>query len=232
MATSAESILINILEDLNDPGFVQWSPYDLIGYLNWGLREISVYRPDLFTVTASVALVAGAKQTLPEAAVKFVEITRNTSGRERAIKRTTRELMDSFNPAWTTARSSTEIQHYTYDMRDPRVFYVYPPAAAGASVEMVYTTVPANMVTNVASPEAIDHVQGNVPIPDTLAPALGHYVLHRAFSRETEATLNPQKAAEHYQRFMNHLTVDGGAVVEIGPNSPSNPNKVSARTGV
>lgn len=217
MAITAQSIIRRVVETLQDVNSVRWPVAELVRYLNDGQREVVVYRPDAMVTNAPVSLVAGTRQSLPANGSKLIEVIRNTGGNKRVIRMTSRHILDAQSPDWHNLTGVTEILNYTYDPRDPRVFYVYPPAAAsGASVDMVYSAYP----TDVAEPAAGSQytaVTGNISVPDIYGNVLTAYVLYRAYTKDAEYAGNEAKAAGFYEVFKAGLTVEASATAVVAP---------------
>jgi len=217
MAVTAQSIILRVVTTLQDSTSIRWAANELVRYLNDGQREIAMLRPDSTATYATAALSAGAKQTIPTAAVKLIDVVRNTSGTKRAIRYTTRALLDAQVPSWYNLTGVTQIQHYMYDARDPRVFYVYPPAASsGASVELVYSAVPT-AITEPSNGAAYTDITGNIGVPDVFANALADYVLYRAFTKDSEFANNVTRAQNHYSAFSGALAADVQIAASVAP---------------
>lgn len=230
MTIGAQLILRDVVDELSDEANLRWTLPELMRYLNDGVRRTAILRPDAYTQTVSYPLVAGTRQTIPVEAMRLVDIVRNTSGKQRAVRPATREMLDAHNPGWYAGRQTTEIQHFIYDHRDPRVFHVYPPAAAGASLELVYSYMPDNAEIPAAG-VALEALATVVNAPYEFIAALTHYVLYRAWAKDTETAASGERAAAHLSLFHNELGLDGAATVNAGPNSMANPNKNLAKTG-
>lgn len=217
MAVTAQSIIRRVVETLNDTTSVRWPVAELVRYLNDAQREVGTYRPDALVSGATHNLVAGAKQTLPSNGIKLLDVLRNASESQRAVRMTTRQILDAQIPNWHNLTGVTEILHFIYDPRDPLVFYVYPPAApSGAAVYMIYAGTPA-AITEPADGSTYAAVSGNIGIPDIYANALVDYVLYRAYTKDTEYAGNAARATAHYQAFTNALTVEANATAVASP---------------
>lgn len=197
MTTTAQSIIKQAHELLQDPDGIRWPATELVAHLNDGQRALVELRPEMFAVTVATALIAGPKQTVPVACAKLLEIPRNTTG--SAIRPVERSQLDAIEPNWYTKTGVTGIKHTMVDAREPNVFYVYPPAAVGASVDLVYAAWPAD----VPSPSGVTAatVTGNVNVDDQFKNALLHFCLYRAYSKDAEFGGNATLAASHYQLF-------------------------------
>jgi len=228
MPIAAQSIVRRVVETLQDNTSVRWPVNELVRYLNDGQREIVLYRPDAMVTNAAVTLVAGSKQALPANGTKLIEIVRNTGGTRRSVRLVNREILDSQAPNWHNITGATEILHFMYDPRDPKVFYVYPPAAAsGASLDVVYAAMPTD-VTEPADGALYTAVTGNISVPDIYGNVIQDYVLYRAYSKDSEYAGNAARAQAHYGAFANALGVEMKATVNFQPNTVANPNRSAA----
>jgi hypothetical protein len=228
MPITAQSIVRRVVETLQDNTSVRWPVNELVRYLNDGQREIILYRPDAMVTNAAVTLAAGSKQALPTNGAKLIEVVRNTSGNKRSVRLVNREILDSQSPGWHNITGATEILHFMYDPRDPKIFYVYPPAAAsGASLDVVYAALPTD-VTEPADGALYTAVSGNISVPDIYGNVLQDYILYRSYSKDSEYAGNAQRAQAHYGAFANALGIEMKATVNFQPNTVANPNRSTA----
>lgn len=216
MTTTAQSVILRAATTLQDLSAVRWSTAELVRYLNDGQRDIVLVRPDATATLASLTLAAGARQVIATAGAKLLEVIRNTSGTKRAIRLVDRKLLDAQNSSWYSLTGVTEIKHYMFDPREPRVFYVYPPAASsGASVEMVYSAYPSD-ITEPSAGTTYSAVSGNISVQDIFANALDNYILYRAYSKDTES-VNPAAAAAYYQLYQSLLSTELSGTTGVAP---------------
>jgi hypothetical protein len=228
MPIAAQSIVRRVVETLQDNTSVRWPVNELVRYLNDGQREIILYRPDAMVTNAAVTLVAGSKQSLPANGAKLIEVVRNTAGNKRSVRLVNREILDSQSPGWHNITGAAEILHFMYDPRDPKIFYVYPPAAAsGASLDVVYAALPTD-VTEPADGALYTAVSGNISVPDIYGNVLQDYMLYRSYSKDSEYAGNAQRAQAHYGAFANALGIEMKATVNFQPNTVANPNRSTA----
>ena len=217
MPISAQSIIRRAVETMQDNTSVRWPVAELVRYLNDGQREVVLYRPDSMVTNATVALVAGAKQAVPTNGSKLIDVIRNTAGTKRSVRMTVRNILDTQSPNWYNLTGVTEILHYMYDARDPKVFYVYPPAAStGASVELVYSAYPAD-ITEPADGAVYSAVTGNISLPDIYGNVLADYILYRAYTKDSEYAGNAQRAQAHYAAFQAALTTEMAGTTGVAP---------------
>lgn len=229
MTTTASSLVQRAADLLMDKTSTRWSVAELVRWLNDGQREMAVYRPDEFNVTVTATLPAGARQdlgalSLAKTPIKLTEVTRNMANGSSmgAIRLTPRNVLDAFSPGWTNGKPSISVVNYTYDAREQRVFFVYPPSNGSAQVELTYSAYP----TPVAEPapgSLYSDVAGNVDAPDILVNALLDYMVFRALSKDADFG-NPQAAAPYYASFANALGIEIKATLQAGPQvAPGEP---------
>ena len=217
MAFTAQNVLQRVVITLLDPSAVRWPTAELVRYLNDGQRDIALVRPDSTSTTATLTLASGARQTLPSVGAKLLEVIRNTSGTKRAVRLVNRVVLDSQVPEWYNLTGVTEIKHYTYDPREPRIFYVYPPAAAAnASVELIYSAYPTD-ITEPNSTALYTAVTGNVSVADIYVNALVNYILYRAYSKDSENTQNAALASSFYQLYQSLLGIELSGTTGVAP---------------
>lgn len=207
----------NILSDVTP---VHWLDAELLSWLNQGQREIVILRPSAYTKLASVALAAGTRQSLPADAIVLLDVTRNmglngaTPG--SPVRQTTKQLLDTQQPSWHTDPAETEVEHYAYDLQQPRVFWVYPKAnAQTAQVELSYSALPPD----------VPNVNSLISLDDIYAGPLLDYVLYRAFSKDTEHEGNLQRAALARAAFENSLGLKAQADAANSADGPSGQTK-------
>lgn len=195
---------------LQDDG-TRWSVDELAGWINAGVREIAIHRPDVVSETVEHELVEGTRQTLPEAAVKLIEIVRNADGRPISLVKD-RRMLDVSAPNWHRMPPASYVKHFIFDLRDTNVFYVYPPAQLGIKVDMVVAQLPPSVVSasNVVT-------QDEVGVPAIFQSALIDYVLYRAWTKDAEYAGNAALGSAHYQAFSLALAGDLQANVLAGP---------------
>lgn len=216
MAVLAKSIIRRVVDLLQDAGASGWSTAELVRWLNDGQREVVVYRPDACTTAAAIPLAAGVRQSLPATAHKLIDIRCNTTGLKSAVTLVNRTELDDINPSWRSMASTTEIAHFMYDQRDPRSFDVYPPAAAGASLDAICASFPVDIAEPADGATWAD-VAGSIGVGDLFANALVDYVMHRAYSKDDNEAGNAARAVAHYQAFTNALGAEATGTATATP---------------
>jgi len=229
MPISAQSIIRRVVETLQDTTSIRWPVAELVRYLNDGQREVVLYRPDSMVTNSTVTCVAGSKQTLPANGAKLIEVIRN-SGTKRAVRLTNREILDAQMPGWHALAGQDEVLHYMYDPRDPRVFYVYPPATTSAQLDIVYAAYPTDVVEP-ADGATYTAVTGNISLPDIYGNVLQDYILARCYMKDSEYAGNAQRAQAHYTLFANALGIELKGTLDFSPKPVGNPNRAPVVAG-
>jgi len=223
MTIAAKSIIQRAVGILQDTTSIRWPVNELVRWLNDGQREVVAYRPDALNTTATMTLAAGTRQDLDNASLapapsKLIEITRNmaaTSGKG-AVTLVPRLILDAQTPGWHGHTAKVDIQHYMFDARDPKTFYVYPPATTLAQLEVMYSAYPTDIVEP-GDGSGYDAVTGNLALADIYGNALLDYLLYRAYSKDSEYAGNAQRAQAHYAAFANTMGVEIKSTVSVAP---------------
>lgn len=179
---------------LNDLDAIRWPDAEMLGWINDGQRVICLVRPDASVSNVTLALAGGTKQQIPSDGLRLLDVVRNVGGTGRAVRMTDRDVLDTQNPTWHADAASATIKNYVYDNRDPKTFYVYPPAS-GASIEIIYSKNPTNVTA----------VGDTLAVADVYSDPLLNYVLHRAYSKDAEFAQNFQLASTYLAIFQSML---------------------------
>lgn len=220
MSITAQSILRRVVETLQDKTSIRWPVAELVRYLNDGQREVVLYRPDSMVTNATLDLEPQeSKQSIPSNGSKLIDVIRNTEGTKRAVRLTTRTILDAQSPDWHSHPNATnEIHHYMFDPRDPKTFYVYPPAGDTCSVEIVYSSFPTD-IQEPADGSLYTAVVGNISLPDIYGNILQDYILYRAYTKDSEYAGNGARAQAHYAAFSAALGIEIKATVAVSPTT-------------
>ena len=214
MALTPNDVLVRASDIMQDTTHVRWPMEELLRYLNDGRREVAIVRPDLYAKIQVITLLLGTKQDIPSDGARFMDAIRNvnpignTAG--RAVRIVEREVLDAQRPDWHN-ETPGEVKHFMFDERTPKVFYVYPPAAAGNKLEIAYSQTPQEiLLANISTDQ--------MTAEDIYTGALVDYVCYRAFSKDAEYAGNAARAQSHYQQFMNALGIGVRASFAASPN--------------
>ena len=197
-----------ITQDLKN---VFWSQDEGLGWLNAAQREISIHRPDAYTILATHTCVNNATQQIPSDGLRFLEATYNIDT-GYVIQPIDRSDLDQVQRDWQNpAKSTNEVEHYIFDERFPKFFKLYPVPIAGLEIEIGYGASPPDVAIN--QPISVD---------DSYANALMDYMLARMYQKNTSLTNAANKSQMHYQLFYQSLGVKFEADRAMSPNSQSN----------
>lgn len=215
MAQTPNDLLTRAGDILQDQTSVRWPIAELLRYLNDGRRELAIHRPDIYSYSTAMTLVAGTKQTIPSDGNRFLDAVRNVTAAGaigRAVRVVEREILDAQVPDWHSATESTALKHFMFDERSPKNFYVYPPSAAGHKLEIVYSRSPVDITDQQLSSTSM------LENEDIYSGVLLDYILYRAFSKDAEYAGNQQRALLHYQAFTTTLGIGNRRRISTSPN--------------
>lgn len=219
---TAKSIIDKASVQLLDTSNARWTREELLGWVNDGQRQIITITPSATNKVAVKKLDAGTRQSIPSDGWTLLEVIRymGTSGTKpgRAIRVTSRELIDSFNPNWHDDPVSVMPKHYVFDQQDQTIFYVYPPNNGSGYVQINYSPIPVDLATE----------SDTIVISDMFETALLDYVLYRANSKDAEYAPGLQLASGYLQTFMASMGVKADSELKNSPNqqfAPKDPNQ-------
>jgi len=231
MTIAASSIIRRATDLLQDQTSVRWPANELVRWLNDAQRAIVKVRPDSMNTTATMTLSAGTRQDLDSAAgnaagnaaltptpAKLIEITRNmaATSTKKAVRLVPRQILDAQTPGWHALTGVVDILHYMYDPRDPKTFYVYPPALATAQLEVMYAAYPTD-IAEPADGALYSAVVGNLTLPDIYADDLLNLVMARAYMKDSEYAGNAERAAGYMAMAAKSLGDEIAATMAVQP---------------
>jgi hypothetical protein len=209
---------LNYIEDAaelySDTAYDRIASATWIKYLNAALRTLVLVRPDAGAVTESVQLAAGIKQSIPTAALRLLDITRNmgsdgsTAG--RIVTPSKRKHIDYSNLLWPAATGETYIENFSHDPNVPDIFYVTPPVS---STTNVYVEMSSSQL-----PTTITATGNSVSTNDIFFEPVVQYMLYKAYAADDEG-VEFQKAQAFLTNFFNLLNVEMQAAVASGPET-------------
>lgn len=212
----ASALLQRVQDILQDTTGVRWPEAELLRYLNDAQREIVLHKPDASAVTQSVQLVAGTKQATPAGSLRLLDVIRNmgTNGNTpgNVITLIGRGVLDAQRRGWHAETAEAEADHYVFDVRDPKTFYVYPPVSGTPQqVEAILSIAPAE-VTAASQSISLDDIYANI---------IMDYCLYRAYSKDADFAANLERALTHYQAVAASLGLKTQSSLLYSPRAPS-----------
>lgn len=210
---TGNAILDRVEETLLDADNVRWSRLELAGYLAAGIRCIIGLRPDAGATHTEFACAAGTKQVIPGGHLQLIDVVRNLGGSKRAVTQVERSALDSADPDWHDATPASAIEHYIADKRDPKVFYVSPPAIAGTVIDLVTSALPAFDIGDDGTGADLD---APIPIDDLYDNPLHHFVVAYAYAKNTKRQ-DLVKAQTYFELFNQLLGLKRQVALSVAP---------------
>jgi hypothetical protein len=214
-------VLARTVEALNDPTYERWSQASQIRYVNDAVLAVLMVRPDANPTSGELTLVAGSLQSLPANGLRLLDISHNVGG--AAISYVDREVLDKFMPAWRSSTQTTKIKNWIYDNKFPKEYEVYPPAKVNHKVYGRWS----------AEPTPLTLVTEDLVLDDVYINPVVEFVLFKAYSIDTEFSLQPAIAGAHLNAFSMMLGQKTSKDLVFSPDlnqRGANPN-VSATMG-
>lgn len=192
-------LITRIKKRLNDEGTTFYDPDEILADLSAAEREIATFKPEAATVTGSINLVAGSRQTLPATAIGGLSLIRNLgvdgSVAGAAIRKVTLDTLSSLFPEWPSLPVSASVRFFVPDPDNERKYLVVPAQPATPhKVEGTYVQRPATPADSNA----------DIVLDETYAPAMEDYAMAGAYSGDNEEG-DYQRAVSYYNKFLNRL---------------------------
>ncbi|MES2704849.1 MAG: DUF6682 family protein [Bacteroidota bacterium] len=142
-------IIEHVSGQLNDQGFkleyTRWNRETQLEYMNQALKEIGTYRPDAFTRTEPITLVAGTKQTVGD--FKTLKGIHDSNG--LPIHEGDASLLKAFmaydyctpKVQYKNGTPVYNVKSFGVSAADSKVFYVSPPVPNGVTPTITATLI-------------------------------------------------------------------------------------------
>jgi hypothetical protein len=217
MTITAKSLIQRVVETANDKTSVHWSVNELVRYLNDGMREIAMLRPEAFSVTEAFPAVAGAAQTIRSGGIKLIDVPHNgTPGAPGvAVYKCEKRELDNVNSSWLTKSPVAAAVNWAFNETDPKKFWVYPPLIAGSNITITFCDAPTDVNEAADYTTFSDLPTTTLPIQIQHANALGDYILFRQYSKDSGDAGNMARAGNHLTLFQNSLGIDKATTLAL-----------------
>lgn len=203
---------------LQDEGVIAHPAAYMLVWMNAAQDEIVVHAPRANTVTANIELEPNAHlQTLPAEYIALVDITQNmgTGGLTvgKPVSRTTMDRLAASKPNWRSDRAQ-QVRHFMYDERDETSYHVWPAPLSTTQLE----------ARAVKKPAAIAALGDELELADIWKNAIVEYVLHKAYSQNSDSAAATELAMLHYAAFARHVGLKLEKQRKAGPGQSSTSN--------
>ena len=226
MATVKVIDIIRRVEDVLQDTNIRWPRLELQNWINESYLAITLLRPDANAKAATFTCTSGTRQVLTAqfpSALRLLDVTRNVAAtsNKKVIRLVSRAVLDDQRPGWHAETGTASIQHYTFDPRQPKEFFVYPPATTAAEVEVVYAASPeAHSLTE----SELDPDTGStevIKLDDIYMSPIIDWVLYRAYSKDAEYGANEQRAVSSYNAFNSAIGAKSQTDSAVSPHNDS-----------
>jgi hypothetical protein len=212
----------HVLQDTN----IRWPRVELQNWLNEAYMAVVLLRPDACAKSGTFTCAAGSRQVLTDgfpSALRLLDVTRNlaSASSKKVVRLVSRSVLDDQRPAWHAETPTVNIQHFTFDPRQPKEFFVYPPATTSAQVEVVYADAPGMHTLTESQLDPAGSSTEVIKLDDIYMSPLIDWILYRAYSKDAEYGANEARAAAAYQAFNAAIGAKSQTDAAASPRSAS-----------
>lgn len=225
---NARETLDRVRRIVQDEQSVRWWLPELVLWLNDGVREIALHRPQALATSITISLGVGTRQTVPADCFAFLRATHNVPDPDRlvsglAIRMVDKEALERAEPYWhDPARTlqRAEVRHVAHDPVEPKAFYVYPGNNGLGAITAVVAKLPPPVVATGGNPDDLDAYDVAIaPLDGIYGNALVDYIIYRAMSKDAQFAGNAERALAHYQAFATALGSRARLAASENPNT-------------
>ena len=226
MSTVKVTDIIRRVEDVLQDTNIRWPRTELQNWMNESYLAITLARPDANAKTGSFTCAAGTRQVLSSefpSSLRLLDVTRNLASNSgyKVIRLVARSVLDDQRPAWHAETGTTAIQHFTFDPRQPKEFFVYPPATTAAEIEVVYTDSPGATALTESQLDPAGSDATVILLDDIYMSPMIDWILYRAYSKDAEYGANEQRAQAAYGAFNAALATKNQVDSAVSPSNMS-----------
>lgn len=142
---TVQSVVTDVRYAVQDTNVVspRYPDAQIVGVVNQVLKRIAVLRPDLFSYVTNFTCVAGAMQTLPAESFRLEDVFQVVGGSN--VNEINREVLDLTFNNWQVSTAGAA-QDWMRHVRNPSIFFLYPPAPVGQVLTLEYCKSPRTYV--------------------------------------------------------------------------------------
>ena len=237
---------VSVLQQDLVPQFQRWPEAQTVMWLDdaqmaiWKYLPLSASRVDSVKLkpgtlqsieniaAADCKLLDGTSPATPVLGTQVLRVVNNMGANGvtpgRAVRLTSRELMDEQSPEWHTVAKQV-VDSFMYDPDTPRHFFVTPGVGTAAPVwvRVAYTAQPAKIPnTGTVGGELYKWEGGNnatlISVGDEHIDDLVNYVMARSWMRNSQNAGDPQKAGAFAGLFLQSINSKVAAITGNSPN--------------
>lgn len=212
--TKVIDVLKNAQTILMDRTGTRWPFPELLSWFNAAQLALVNHRPDALSKNTTFNTVLGTLQSLPDEGLRLIDVVRNEGGQKRPIRKIARHVLDDQHVNWhDDAMPVNQVDHFCYDDRNPKNFYLYPAPVADLVIRIIYSVAPPAIVINNFNDDST-----TISVDDTYANVLMDYILFRAYSKDASYAGNAERAALAMQSFNSALGIKTQVDQAMSPN--------------
>lgn len=212
----ASTILDSVSRTLLDTAERTWTADEKLDYLNEAMRATAGARPaDFYATETPVLLADGVIQTLPADGILLIDIPRNSETSPnpgRIVTQVDKGLLDEADRFWPRGTKQAEVEHFTFDPRNPRRFVCYPPNDGTGIVDLVYGAIPPQIM----------YPAEELPVPDNYQTPLEQFVLAKCYAKNSKRQ-DLSKSAAAMQAWGQTLGLDSNAIAAASTKVAAEP---------
>lgn len=226
MSTVKVIDVIRRVEDVLQDSNIRWPRTELQNWINESYLAITLARPDASAKSGTFTCAAGTRQVLTDgfvSALRLLDVTRNVAATssKKVIRLVARSVLDDQRPSWHAETGTVNIQHYTFDPRQPKEFFVYPPATTSAELEVVYADAPGqhSLSESDLDPDGVNTEV--IKLDDIYMTPIIDWVLYRAYSKDAEYGANEARAQGAFAAFNAVISTKTQVDAAVAPAAAS-----------
>lgn len=137
---TVQDVVTEVRDAVQDTGGIpRYSDAQITRAVNQVLKRIALLRPDLFSYVTNFTCAAGAMQTLPVDNFRLLDVFQVASGDN--VNEVNRETLDLMSSSWQSGTQGPA-QDWMRHIRNPSIFFVYPPSPVGQVLSIEYCRAP------------------------------------------------------------------------------------------
>lgn len=200
----AGAMILNVSDTLSDQAtgaeYSAWSKDVLAGFLTEGMCQLLALRPDAFASVETIALQAGAAQTLPSSFHSLLDISDadTADNSDDGAMRSDNDVLRRFGkPPCLVATPGTvyALKTFSVNANVKTAFNVFPPVPVGTVVSVRATVVKLPTIFTAAN------LTQTIGISCEYDAPLVDWMLMRAYGTETESASSATLARTHRDAF-------------------------------